>query len=108
MIPPDQNIVPGSEADSVRQEELRIMRLARHALELREELLAKGRLDPTKGPTPQNLAKGLGVPVEEVQDILWFAENELGDFEANEIMTHATDFIDDSGNLKPRDDGYGI
>ena len=68
-------------------DEERLVPLARKFIDLREQLKTEAKRDPLRTPTPELLAKELGITAEELIEVQDFAENYLGEFEAQLIRS---------------------
>jgi hypothetical protein len=80
-------------------DETKLVELGRRYVELREKLKVEAKTDPARTPTPTLIAKELDLTLEETMELIDFAENYLGEYEAELIASKVDHFTDHMGNL---------
>ena len=75
----------------------KLIKKAKKYIELRESYLQNP--DPNKPLTISIIMDALGVDAKTTQEIIDFAENDLGEYEAGEIRDAAQQHIDMNGNI---------
>lgn len=84
-ISPDRNIF---------EDDAKLIEISKRLIETRERLKERAMTNPEELPTPQRLAIELGLTLDEVLELIDFADNYLGEFEMRYIAERATKFVD--------------
>lgn len=76
------------EKKNIFEDDEKLIIAAKQYLELVRTLKEQAKTDPSKAPKPQMIADMMHISIEELIELVPFAENDLGDFEREWIESH--------------------